>query len=308
MVYKEAVFFETAIRRNEFTCLTINESVNHLQFFQDKIYTVSNKKIAIRDIDGNPLEEKAEAHTEQINCIKVAQGKDGQLRIYTGGIDKTIRIWNSTLELQAKCEGHTGTINDLEIEGQRLFSASDDTTIAIWDIITFTHLTQLTDLNAPLQSLTIAAGKIFARAKYGLTGVWDVKSYKFLGTIDTANEILNMKIYNNEIYCRGRSDIISVLDLDNYKSKKAIILSHLSRGTSYFDIYNGKIFVPHLVNFNPKTYSIQVFDVENEESKGTIKEICAYAFNFQVRANRIFCNSICKLQILKSGTNETIRN
>ncbi|MGB0145082.1 MAG: WD40 repeat domain-containing protein [Akkermansiaceae bacterium] len=59
---------------------------------------------------------------------------DQKGRLVSAGWDKEIRIWEG--EKSRVLKGHTSEITALEIAGDKLFSASEDGTIRIWDLAT----------------------------------------------------------------------------------------------------------------------------------------------------------------------------
>ena len=56
-------------------------------------------------------------------------------KLFSASIDKTIRIWNTeTHETIATLEGHTDSVICLALHENKLFSGSYDNTIRIWNI------------------------------------------------------------------------------------------------------------------------------------------------------------------------------
>ena len=57
-------------------------------------------------------------------------------RLFSGGLDKTIRVWRVVNEIWQPdiiLEGHTGAVLTLCVSGDRLFSGAQDQTIKVWD-------------------------------------------------------------------------------------------------------------------------------------------------------------------------------
>ena len=67
-------------------------------------------------------------HREPVSCLLY----DKKGRLISAGWDKEIRIWEGGKSKVLK--GHHSEITALEISGDRLFSASEDGTVRIWDL------------------------------------------------------------------------------------------------------------------------------------------------------------------------------
>ena len=58
-------------------------------------------------------------------------------RLFSGGLDQTIRVWrivDEIWQLDKILEGHTGAVLTLCVSGDRLFSGGIDQTIKVWDL------------------------------------------------------------------------------------------------------------------------------------------------------------------------------
>ena len=69
-------------------------------------------------------------HTDYVWCLTIHENK-----LYSGGYDKTIRVWNTeTHEEIATLRGHTSSVRCLTLHENKLYFGSDDETISIWKI------------------------------------------------------------------------------------------------------------------------------------------------------------------------------
>lgn len=66
---------------------------------------------------------------------------DQKGRLISAGWDKEIRIWED--EKSQVMKGHTSEITDLKVVGERLFSASEDGTVRVWNLVTCKETTAL---------------------------------------------------------------------------------------------------------------------------------------------------------------------
>ena len=89
-------------------------------------------------------------------CLTISDGK-----LYSGSYDNSIKVWNysnhkliTTLGVpeehdeEGEYEGHTGRVNCLTINDGKLYSASRDMTIKVWNCST--NIPQI-----PLQSILV---------------------------------------------------------------------------------------------------------------------------------------------------------
>ena len=69
-------------------------------------------------------------HTSAVKCLAIHENK-----LYSGGGDNTIRIWNTeTHEEIATLKGHTNRVICLTLHENKLYSGGADKTIRIWKV------------------------------------------------------------------------------------------------------------------------------------------------------------------------------
>ncbi|CAM9263020.1 unnamed protein product [Chrysoparadoxa australica] len=80
------------------------------------------------------------AHPQRVNCLCLGSVSGAPI-LFSGGEEGTIRLWEAQgadFRLVKTLEGHVRGITALVFTGNRLWSASKDTTIRVWDIGTAT--------------------------------------------------------------------------------------------------------------------------------------------------------------------------
>ncbi len=111
----------------------------HLDISPDGQYVActNNRRIEIRDIEGNLIENLIEAETETPYWVSFSP--DGQY-LAASGVDGLTRLWHLALEEGLSQNiltlSHDGVVNSVEFspDGRYLLTASGDKTIRLWDL------------------------------------------------------------------------------------------------------------------------------------------------------------------------------
>ena len=85
------------------------------------------------------------------------------------------RLFFGTYKCLDKMEGHTNRVWCLTLYGNKLFSASWDNTIRVWDADTHEHLATLEGHTNDVGCLTLYGNKLFSGSRDNTIRVWNVK-------------------------------------------------------------------------------------------------------------------------------------
>ena len=97
--------------------------------------------------------ECTRVYKEHLHSVPVLIENDGM--VYTGCGDKVVRCFDAKSgQLKRKFKGHSGAINCLQIVGKRLFTASFDGALIVWDI---NGLTSEKKIQQPASAAMLAA-------------------------------------------------------------------------------------------------------------------------------------------------------
>jgi Prp8 binding protein len=141
----------------------------------------------------------------ELQVLSVAFSDDAQ-RIFTGGIDNDIKVWDiRTGKILYKLEGHADSVTGMELspDGAHLLSNGMDNTVRIWDVRPYAPVTRLTTIldgakhdmqkNMLRCSWSPDGTKVSAGSADRLVYVWDVQSrrllYKLPGHAGSVNEV-----------------------------------------------------------------------------------------------------------------------
>lgn len=101
----------------------------------------------------NYVPNKSDILGNEIHCIFF---NEKQGHIFVGGNPIDINIWNLDGEKIATLEGmHSDSITCMAMEENFLFSGSDDTTIVMWNLITYQHVGVLKGHKASIQDMLL---------------------------------------------------------------------------------------------------------------------------------------------------------
>ena len=75
-----------------------------------------------------------EAHPRaEVLCVLFDASREA---IVTGGTDRMLRVWGAVAhELQAEIAAHSDAVTCLALDGNFLFSGSEDNSVAMWDVV-----------------------------------------------------------------------------------------------------------------------------------------------------------------------------
>lgn len=123
----------------------------------------------------------------------LAFSKNGK-QFASGGEDRLIQLWDSTLKVGMRLESHKDRINCLAFDytGRYLFSGSDDKTVLTWDTKTGKVLRTFTNTQ-PINSIVVSPdGKyLFIAASEPKIKVVEASTGKIIKTIDGHTDAVN---------------------------------------------------------------------------------------------------------------------
>lgn len=98
-------------------------------------------------------------------------------RLFSASADKTIRVWDmESRRCENVLEDHTRPVLSLTISNGRLYSGSYDFSIKVWNLSTLTKHKTLTGHTDAVRALTTAGGRLFSGSYDGTIRVWDETS------------------------------------------------------------------------------------------------------------------------------------
>jgi serine/threonine protein kinase len=119
-----------------------------------------------------------------------------------GGVGVSIRIWDLAGNEVRRLSGHTGAIRSLcfHPEGNRLFSASDDKTIRVWDLLSFREVQRFTRHTSAVTSMAMIASEdmLASGGRDQTLRVWDLRSGQQARSWPTGAAVLGLSLSADE--------------------------------------------------------------------------------------------------------------
>ncbi|KAG7227685.1 hypothetical protein INR49_029446, partial [Caranx melampygus] len=150
--------------------------------------------------------------------VSVLRGHVGSIRavllcedrhlVITAGCDASIRCWNlKTDSCVMELYGHTGTINCLDVHGDRLVSGSKDSFVKVWNLHTGT---QLEDFHfkhsSSIRCVKINATTVCSSCDRGLVKIWDMEKALLLRVIDAHKKAVKCLFFDEWHLLSGDSN------------------------------------------------------------------------------------------------------
>ncbi|XP_076801476.1 uncharacterized protein LOC143445945 isoform X2 [Clavelina lepadiformis] len=147
-----------------------------------------------------------EGHKGPVNCI-VCQGK----RIFSGGLDRIIRIWTSSGESFAKLGGSLkGSVVGMAIGAdekcQKLYAASWDESVSVFDCLTRKSEKQLTGHKDTVSDLSVDAKYIVTCSHDGTIRVWNIITHHCERVLKCHKGAVHCLTYANKLIITGGAD------------------------------------------------------------------------------------------------------
>ena len=200
-------------------------------------------KVLVKDIEENQ-EATLQAHNGAVSCILVHP----QMEFFiTSGQDKTIAFWNfQSLEKVQVLNAHKEVVTSLAVHEKKLFSASVDEKVIVWDLDSFSYVQEL-EVGSPVSSLHVNTEHLFVGTDEGtikvfalsdlseeclLTGhqdaVWSIDSLGQVvvsGSYDSGIRIWDVKTQESALLGEHEGVVSKVLICDPSGAGMPIILS-----------------------------------------------------------------------------------
>lgn len=132
--------------------------------------------------------------------------------IISGGNDKLIYIADLHKNRVYKLKGHKASVLSLAIQGNKVFSASSDGEIKVWDIYSRQLENTIKTNNKTIYSISVTTGNIIAASEDGTISLWD------RGTLKHETNMLGHKRAVKAVHTSGNDIAVS-----SAKDKQAII-------------------------------------------------------------------------------------
>ncbi|MBX9681185.1 MAG: serine/threonine protein kinase [Gemmataceae bacterium] len=159
--------------------LAHQEGVWCVAFGHDSKAAVSSGKdrlVKLWDVQHGELTRVFARQAQDVRALAFSPAGD---RI-AGGVGVSIRIWDLAGNEIRRLSGHTSAIRSLcfHPEGNRLFSASDDKTIRVWDLLSFREVQRFTRHSSPVTGIALQSGEdvLLSGGRDQAVRVWDLRS------------------------------------------------------------------------------------------------------------------------------------
>ncbi|MFO0865738.1 MAG: serine/threonine-protein kinase [Gemmataceae bacterium] len=173
------------------------EAVWCLAFGPDAKTAVSSGKDRLVKLWDVVQGEPARVFPQQMQDVRALAFSPTGDRI-AGGVGVSIRIWDLAGNEVRRLSGHTGMIRSLcfHPEGNRLFSASDDKTIRVWDLLSFREVQRFTRHTSAVTGIALVAGEdtLISGGRDQSLRVWDLRSGQQARSWATGAAVLGLSL------------------------------------------------------------------------------------------------------------------
>ena len=131
--------------------LQADGTVNDLRFTRDDSYLVSGgKSLHVWTMDDLGQPATLEGH-EPLTFINKLDISEDNRTLVSAASDQTVRLWNLADQTpKAVLRGHQSYVNDVRIDGSRLWSSDAAQTIRVWDLQQNRHVETITGFNTDI--------------------------------------------------------------------------------------------------------------------------------------------------------------
>lgn len=190
----------------------------HIQFYDDWVITSHpNGFINVWQISTADLYRtlKTNGHTARVQTFHY----DGRTLI-SGGFDSSIRKWSLAEGLctQFVHHAHEGPVTCLQFDPQRCVSSGGDSTIIVWDTVTFKKKRTLTGHRSAVVCFKFE-GNTLASADWGWVFIWDLDRGIVLKTLrDDNGGIMTLDLSGVTLLTGGTGGVLTVWNINTTES------------------------------------------------------------------------------------------
>ena len=167
---------------------------------------------------------------------------DSQQRLFAGSSDATVTVWDtssiasspsasysegqSSQQPLAVFPSKNGKVYSLVLKNGRVFAASSDGTVNIWNSTTLDHIGTLQGHLAGVNSIKFFGENLYSASSDQTVKIWDVTTMSCIHTLRTqSSEVLDLTIGSNLLFASGYDSKISAFNLNDY-SRVANLIGH----------------------------------------------------------------------------------
>ncbi|KAJ7755202.1 WD40-repeat-containing domain protein [Mycena metata] len=219
-----------------------HDCVQSLEFSSDGLLLVSTADDATTKVWDASLQICQELSTNA-DAVLCAVFSADSAAVVAGYTDSSICWWDrNTASTQRIFRGHDGPVNVVRLtsNGGLLVSASDDSTIRVWNVMTG-GITVLQGHLRPVTSLLILKDtQIISSSNDGSVRVWDINSGDLMRTVLQVSSPIECFAVssNNAVLAVGSKNNIHILDLMHGDKSEKMLSGHT-------DCTNALLFLPH---------------------------------------------------------------
>ncbi|XP_062298242.1 F-box and WD repeat domain containing protein 10B [Scomber scombrus] len=171
-----------------FTTVLINKEDNHRVIdYRGGSFMVTGSKDRVVHLFYVASETTAVAvlkgHVGSIRAVLLCEERD---LLITASCDASIRCWNlKTDQCVMVLYGHTGTVNCLDVHGDRLVSGAKDCIVKVWSLQTGKYFEDFNFKHpSPVQCVKISSTRVYSSCDRGLIKIWDTENAALIRVID----------------------------------------------------------------------------------------------------------------------------
>lgn len=248
------------------------------------IVSTSGNEVKVWNATTGALLRTWEGHRQPFLVVSVAIGGD---RLVSGSDDKSIRVWDiSDLLVEAPereaaqelppplqrfvgtLEGHTGQVNSVAIDGNRIVSGSDDGTVRLWNTTTGALEQTLDEAhdNSIVMSVAIGGNRIVSGGQDETVKVWNATTGALERTLDHGDIVLSVAIDGNQIVSGSQDATVSVWNATTGELKYSLEADFLAQETVGAVAIDGN----RIVSGGEEGKEVYVWDATTGEQERTL--------------------------------------